>query len=223
MQLAYTVEKSERKTISLTIERNNDIIIKAPTEATDEKIKAFFNKKQIWIYTKLEEKKHHIASIDKKKFLEWEWFYYFWRMYKLILVDNVEFKLRFYKNKFELNRQYLSLGKEVFIEWYQNTFADRIKSRVKFLAKKYDLQPTKISVSDLKNRWGSCTKENKIQFHWKIMLAPISVIDYIIIHELCHIKEKNHSPKFWDLLARNMPDYEKYKEWLKKNGWELVL
>lgn len=70
MKLTYTVEKSERKTISLTIERNNDIIVKAPTEATDEKIKAFFNKKQIWIYTKLEEKKHHIASIDKKKFLE---------------------------------------------------------------------------------------------------------------------------------------------------------
>ncbi len=224
MSLTYSVEKSERKTISLTIERNNDIVIKAPVHATEEKIHNFFKRKQLWIYTKLEEKKYWLNSaIEKKEFADGEWFYYLGRIYKLILVDNVDFKLRFNKNRFELNRQYLDSGKEIFIEWYKQRFYERISSRVQFLAKKYHFQPTKISIKELKNRWGSCTQDNKLNFHWKIMLAPISVIEYIIIHELCHIKEKNHSAKFWDILSRNMPDYENYKEWLRKNGGDFVL
>jgi len=223
MSLTYKIIKSERKTISLIIEKNNDIIIKAPNNATQEKIEEFFMKKQIWIYTKLEEKKCISQSTDKKEFVDWEWFYYLGRMYKLKLVDNVDFKLKFTKNRFEFNRQFLNLGEEIFIDWYKHKFTEKILSKVKFLAKKHWFTPTKIIVRDLKNRWGSCTSDNKINFNWKIMLAPVSIIEYIIIHELCHTKEKNHSPKFFNLLYRHMPDFENYKEWLKRNGGELVL
>lgn len=223
MSLTYTVQKSERKTISLTLERNNDIVIKAPLKASQEKIEEFFIKKQIWIYTKLEEKKCLIHCPDKKVFVNWEWFYYLGRMYKLELVDNVDFKLRFHKNRFELNRQYISSGREIFTEWYKQKFNEKILTKVKKISIQYWFNPTKISVKELSNRWGSCTSDNKLNFHWKVMLAPVSVIEYIIIHELCHIKEKNHSPKFWDILARYMPNFEEYKEWLKRNWWEFVL
>lgn len=223
MALNYRIIKSERKTISLTIERDNSITIKAPLKATDTQISNFFDKKQLWIYKKLEEKKSFINSINNKEYVNWEWFYYFWRMYKLKLVENVDFKLRFYKNAFELNKKYINNWKDVFIEWYKLKFNEKILPRVKFLSQKYWFKPNKISVKNLSNRWGSCTKENNINFHWKIMLAPISVIDYIIIHELCHIKEKNHSPRFWDNLCKIMPDYENHKEWLKINWWDLTL
>ena len=223
MSLKYSVIKSKRKTISLTLERNNDIVIKAPIEASHEKIEEFFIKKQIWIYTKLEEKKYLINCPDKKDFVDWEWFYYLWRMYKLKLVDEVDFKLRFYKNRFELNRQYINSAKELFIDFYKKKFNEKIYSKIKNKYLEYWLDVKKISVKELGNRWGSCTNDNKLNFHWKVMLAPISVIEYIIIHELCHIKEKNHSSRFWDILARYMPKFEEYKEWLKRNGGEFVL
>lgn len=223
MTLTYSVEKSERKTLSLILERNNDIVIKAPLEATSEKVEDFFMRKQIWIYTKLEEKKCLIHCPEKKDFVNWEWFYYLWRMYKLHIVETEDFKLRFYKNRFELNSKYIDSGKEIFTDWYKHRFNEKILPRVKMIALNHWFEYTSISVKDLKNKWGSCTPDNKLNFHWKIILAPVSVIEYIIIHELCHIKEKNHSPKFWDLVARYMPKYENHKEWLKRNWWEFVL
>ena len=223
MWLTYQVVKSERKTLYLTVERDNSIVIKAPKKASDEQIRKFFEKKQLWIYTKLEEKKYLSNTLKNREFLNWEWFFYFWRMYKLKLVDNENFKLRFYKNTFELNNNFTENWKEIFIDWYKTKFKEKTYKRVEFLASKYWFSPNKISVKDLGNRWGSCTKNNNINFHWKVMLAPISVIDYIIIHELCHIKEKNHSPRFWDMLYKYMPDYEYHKEWLKRNWWELDL
>ncbi len=223
MELTYELKKTNRKTISLTIERNNDIIIKAPLHATDEKVEDFFVRKQLWIYTKLEEKKQFMDCPDKKEFVDGEGFYYLWRMYKLQLVDNVDYKITFQKNTFFLNRQYTNIWKELFIEWYKQRFEKRVTSRIKLLSNIHGLHPTKVSVKELKNRWGSCTSDNKLNFHWKVMLAPLWVIEYIIIHELCHIKVKSHSPKYWDLLAKHMPDYEWYKDWLKRNGWEFIL
>lgn len=105
-------------------------------------------------------------------------------------MDNVDFKLRFSKNRFELNKQYIDSGKEIFIDWYKQRFNSKILPKIKKIALQHWFNPTKITVKELKNRWGSCTVDNKLNFHRKIMFAPVSVIEYIIIHELCHIKEK---------------------------------
>ena len=142
-------------------------------------------------------------------------------MYKLEIVENVNFKLRFHKNRFELNKEHIETGHDIFIEWYKERFNQKILARVKSYSKRYNLVPEKISVKDLNNRWGNCSKNNKISFHWKIILAPIAVIDYIIAHELCHIKHKNHSPVYWTLLSGHMPDYDNHKDWLKRYGVEL--
>jgi len=223
MTLPYKIEQSERKTISLTIERNNDLVIKAPLHATHQKIEEFFFKKQIWLYTKLEEKKNIEKSTSIKELVPWEGFYFLGRMYKLDIVDEVDFKLRFKNRKFELNREYLVEWRELFLDWYKTQFYDKVLPRVKNLSNRCGFEPTNISVQELNNRWGSCTKDNKLNFHWKVVMAPLSVIDYIIVHELCHIKEKNHSSKFWDMVERFMPDYQNHKEWLRKNWGEFVL
>lgn len=221
MDLQYKVYKTNRKTISLTLERNNEVVIKAPYHATDDKIEEFFLRKQEWLYTKLEEKNKFVDYPNKRELQNGRWFYYMGRMYKLEIVENVDFKLRFYKNKFELNKEYIENWHDIFIEWYKERFNQKILPRVKLFSKKYNLSPEKISVKDINNRWGNCSKENKLSFHWKIMLAPIAVIDYIIIHELCHIKYKNHSPLYWTMLSSLMPEYEEHKDWLKRYGVEL--
>lgn len=221
MDLIYRVHKTNRKTISLTLERNNEVVIKAPNHATAEKIEDFFVRKQEWLYTKLEEKNTFVDYPNKREIQSGRGFYYMGRMYKLEIVEHVDFKLRFHKNKFELNKEYIENWHDIFIEWYIERFNQKILSRVKSYSKKHNLIPEKISIKDLNNKWGNCSKENKISFHWKIILAPISVIDYVIVHELCHIKYKNHSPAYWTLLSRFMPDYDNHKDWLRRYGVEL--
>ncbi len=79
-------------------------------------------------------------------------------------------------------------------------------------------QPSEIRVMELQNRWGSCTSKGVINFHWKCAMLPLSVLDYVIVHELAHLENKNHSPVFWRTVEKVMPNYEEAKTWLKFNG-----
>ncbi|WAI01342.1 M48 metallopeptidase family protein [Methanogenium organophilum] len=78
--------------------------------------------------------------------------------------------------------------------------------------------PRGIRVIDFKYRWRSCSSKNHLNFHWKIILAPMTIVDYIVVHEMAHLIEKNHTPEFWEIIGTVLPDYEQRKEWLRRNG-----
>ena len=75
-----------------------------------------------------------------------------------------------------------------------------------------------VGIKNYKSRWGSCTAEGDITFNWKVIMAPNRIVDYVVVHELCHLIHHDHSPKFWREVERFMPDYLECKEWLKHNG-----
>ena len=93
--------------------------------------------------------------------------------------------------------------------------------RVAYYAEKLGVSYGKITLRQQKTRWGSCSSEKNLNFNWKLILAPPEVLDYVVVHELCHLKEMNHSKAFWDEVGKVMPEYETYKLWLKENGWKL--
>ena len=78
-----------------------------------------------------------------------------------------------------------------------------------------------MAIRDQKSRWGSCSQKGNVNFNWKLVMAPPPALDYVVVHELCHLYEFNHSPRFWALVARHVPDYEVWKKWLKAHGKEL--
>lgn len=82
---------------------------------------------------------------------------------------------------------------------------------------------TRITIRDQKTRWGSCSSRGSLSFNWKLYLAPPQCLDYVVVHELCHLVEMNHSPAFWSLVESIMPDYRTWKTWLKENGYTLDL
>jgi predicted metal-dependent hydrolase len=98
-----------------------------------------------------------------------------------------------------------------------------VPDRVTYFAKQLGLSPGKITIKDMAYRWASCGKNNSLQFNWRIMMAPITIIDYVIVHELCHFKYKNHNDAFWNEIDKVMPDYPERKEWLKNNGASLEI
>ena len=99
----------------------------------------------------------------------------------------------------------------------------RIRERVLFYAPRVGVMPGRITIREQKTRWGSCSSKHNLNFNWKLIMAPPQVLDYVVIHELCHMHEFNHSPRFWALVERQMPDYAAWKKWLKTHRDDLYL
>jgi predicted metal-dependent hydrolase len=98
-----------------------------------------------------------------------------------------------------------------------------LEKRVSFFKEIIKEKPKEVKIVELKTRWASCTPKGNLNFHWKCIMAPPSVLDYLIVHELVHLKHLNHSRKFWDDVSIIIPEYKAHEEWLRKNGVKLTL
>ncbi len=106
---------------------------------------------------------------------------------------------------------------------YREAAKEYIPKRADYYAKQLDVSYERIRIAEQKTRWGSCSSKGTLSFNWKLMLAPPAVLDYVVVHEVCHLKEMNHSPRFWKLVEELMPDYKECRKWLKENGNTLQL
>lgn len=106
---------------------------------------------------------------------------------------------------------------------YRQAAKEYIPKRVAYYAELLDVTYATISIRDQKTRWGSCSSKGNLSFSWRLILAPPKVLDYVVVHELCHRKEMNHSPRFWALVESIIPDYKIHRKWLKENGEKLAI
>jgi len=217
----HEIIRADRKTIALQITEEGKLIVKAPLDVSDEVIMRFLQKSRDWIERKLKEVLSRPRA-GKKEFVDGESFLYLGRPYKLHIVENQEEPLKF-ENGFFLSKKFLPYAREVFISWYKEAALEKISQRVEFYAKMAGLKYGRIRITDAQKRWGSCSVDNNLNFSWRLIMAPLSAIDYVVVHELAHIEEKNHSKRFWRKVKSLMPDYEKYHQWFKENGHLLKL
>ena len=99
----------------------------------------------------------------------------------------------------------------------------RIRERLDHYIPRIGRSPGRVAIRDQKSRWGSCSQKGNLNFNWKLIMAPPQALDYVVIHELCHLYEFNHSPRFWALVSAQMPEYEVWKKWLKTHGRDLYV
>ena len=224
--LSYQLVRSKkrRKTISLHIKEGGEIVIYAPYRTTKEEIGKFIEKNQPWISKKLSEEARSIRKAEKA-FNPGEKFLYLGELYPLEIQESNNkgppLKLSF--GKFVLDQSRIEDAKDLFTQWYKGEAKEKIAERVNYYSNRLKLFPKRINITSAKYRWGSCSRDNRLSFSWRIIMAPLSVIDYILIHELVHIKEKNHSKRFWSYLESILPDYREHKRWLKENSHLLRL
>jgi predicted metal-dependent hydrolase len=215
---------SRRKTVELSVERDGEIILYTPENVGREKLESLVLEKMLWIYRQLGRKEEELHNLPEKEFVSGEGFYYRGRKYKLKLLDEPvaglksEGRLRWQNGRFFLHRALAANGREAFVAWYGKRAEDWIPSRVQLLQGRVGVTPASINIRDLGFRWGSCTQNNKLFFHWRLMLLPIEQIDYLILHELVHLLEHNHSQAFYKQLRCAAPEYELHEEWLRRNG-----
>ena len=215
--------KTKRKTITLQITKDGKLIVKAPFGVSKKTIQKIVTKHKDWIEKKKKEILSRAPKFVKKEFVNGEGFLYLGKYYKLRIVDKQDTPLLFDNNHFYLLRDYLPVAKEVFIDWYKKKAYEKISERVEWYAKKRGFVYNKIKITKANQRWGSCSSRGNLNFSWRLIMAPLPVVDYVVVHELVHLEEKNHSKSFWIKVKMLMPDYEKHKDWLKRNGYLLTL
>jgi len=210
----YQLIRSNRKTLSIQIDSNASIVIRAPQKLSINKIEEFVNDKSNWIAKK---QSLAISKNHKAKYLTNEDFLYLGNTYKLIVNTNTPYGVEFNGDKFYLNGD----GHLEFNKWYKQAFNKIAIPRLEFYSEKYNLQLNNVRIKAQKTLWGSCSSTNNINLNYLLIMAPIATIDYVIVHELCHTKIKNHSKEFWQMLEKILPNYKSSKKWLKVNGHKL--
>lgn len=218
------IEKTERrKTVSIFIERNGSVKVLAPITASDDKIEAAVKAKEYQIFQKLAKWKELNQGKVEREYVNGQSFLYLGRNYRLRLTENQDVPLKISGGFFLLDKKYLSKAEKIFKDFYRVKGLQKIKERLKLIEEKFQTKPTAIKVLELQNRWASWTPKNGLNFHWKCIMAPVAVLDYIITHEMVHLKHPNHSPEFWNELDKKMPDYREHEHWLKRNGVKMSL
>jgi len=219
---------TNRKTTDIVIERNGVVTVRPPKGFSPEQVDAVVESKRMWIYRNLAEWRDLNATAVVREWVNGESFLYLGSAYRLSLATGQDEDLKLKDGRFCLNRELIDKGGEatarkVFEAFYAAKGIKRINKRVEYFAPKVGVSPTGVVVKELGYRWASCTAGGKLSFHWKCMMAPPKIIDYMIVHELCHLHQRDHSDAFWNEVDKVMPDYRERKLWLKKYGAGLDL
>jgi predicted metal-dependent hydrolase len=213
------LRSSRRKTIELAVDRDGCILLYAPASTDSADLEKLVKERLIWIYQKLGRKDEELHQMPRKEYVSGEGFYYLGRKYRLKVLDDPLVKtLKFRNARFLLPPSLRANGQSLFTQWYTDHATEWIARRMAMHQSRVGVEPQAIAVQDLGFRWGSCTHTGKLLFHWRIILLPAKVIDYLILHELVHLREHNHSPVFYEHLRRVAPDYEAHEEWLRRHG-----
>jgi predicted metal-dependent hydrolase len=222
VELNYLLVRSKKrkKTISLHLRKDGSIVILSPHGIPKNEIDIFFHRKKDWLQKKIREKEESTTGSKPRDFLPGETFLFLGFFYPLVVCDgnNGTYPLTFSGHQFILGKENVHQAKVLFVEWYREKAREHIEERVCYYCEILKLYPGRVRIGNAKSRWGACSPDNHLSFTWRLIMAPCSVIDYVVIHELAHIKEKNHSNRFWNLLERAVPDYETHRLWLRKNG-----
>jgi hypothetical protein len=220
--LSFELKRSSRRrTLQITVDRGGELVLSAPPDVEEARLRQFVIEKRFWIYTKLAEKDLLQKTVPAKTFIDGEGFLYLGRSYRLRLVDEQEAPLRLLNGRFMLRRELVETARTQLVQWYSGRARLWLWDKVQDYVARMDVQPVGLKVQDLGYRWGSCGKGGWLYFHWKAILLPARIAEYVVVHEIAHLHEPHHTPEFWLRVERAMPDFAQRKAWLAEHGMDV--
>lgn len=181
--------KSKRKTIALQITDDATLIVRAPFFVDDKTIEQVVESRKEWIEMKRKEILSRDPKFLPKEFVNGEGFLYLGKYYRLKILKNAEEPLKF-DNGFYLSKEHLHHARDLFVQWYKQRAYEKISERVKWYVQKRGFKYNKVNITDAQKRWGSCSCKGNLNFSWRLIMAPLAVVDYVVVHELVHLEEK---------------------------------
>jgi len=199
------------------------VVVLAPMRTSDADIKSLLQRKAGWITSQLDS----VPPQKERQYVDGEAFYFLGELIRLKLVQgqparvNKQSPLLYLTSRPERSDQ--AQRRRQIEAWYRQQAQDYFPSKIQIKAHEMGLIVNETQIKAYKARWGSCTSKGVIQLNWRLIMAPVEVVDYVIVHELCHLQHFNHSPEFWRAVARVCPNYRDHKAWLKRHGPKLIL
>lgn len=221
--IEFTLIRSDRKTADIVIERSGDIIVRAPAEIGDDKIRDIVADRELWVHRSLTEWAELNASRMPRPLVQGQGFAYLGRSYRLKLVSRSDVPLRLKDGRWELSEPFLTehgeaAARKAFRDFYIAKGKQIFAGRVAYFAPLVGVASSSIDVKELGYYWASCGRSGALSFNWKTVMAPQTVIDYIAVHELCHLRHRDHTDAFWNEVDKVLPRFRERKEWLRKHG-----
>lgn len=221
--IQYDIVRTSRQTADIVIERDGRVMVRAPKGVEEQRIRDIVQDRRLWIYKNLAEWRDLNATRVLREYRNGEGFLYLGRSYRLLLVADQDEALLLKNGRFSLRRDLVDkdgipAAQAAFRDYYIRQGLERVTRRVQYFAPKVGVKPGRLDVRELGHRWASCSPKGNLAFHWKCMMAPPTIIDYIVVHELCHFHYLDHTDAFWNEVDKVMPDFAERKNWLKVNG-----
>ncbi len=220
MSEASTIDRivrSRRKTVALLVTPDGRLEIRAPQQLTRKQIDAIVAEKSAWIQKNMERARRTAGTSSAREITAGSRFWYLGSTYPLHLVEKGPARVRF-SSEFILQKDALPRAAALLTDWYKNQARNILTERTEFYARQFGLKYRSLRITSARTRWGSCSRLDALCFTWRLVMAPLEIIDYLVVHELAHIVEKNHSRAFWTQVDRMLPDYRTQRKWLKTNG-----
>ncbi len=207
--------KSVRRTISLTVSPKGELVVKAPIFISEKQIQNFIQEKREWIVKAL----NHVQTrtVKPKSYQQGEEFIYLGKILKLNIGNFNQTSVDLEKGLLNFPAVKLFRIKKELEVWYQKEAIKVITAQVEYFSKQMKTQYKNLKFSDTSSKWGTCFPDNSLQFNWRLIMAPLMVLNYVVIHELSHTIEKNHGKNFWGRVSFQTPAYKQHNKWLKNN------
>ena len=209
--------RSKRKTIALVIQPNGDLLVRAPQRATLKQINTMVDEHANWIAKKQAKALAAQAAYAPHQFLAGEIFSFLGENYPLQYISQKRpvFELN---GNFQMAQSARGQARQIFEKWYKVQARQVFTDRIGYFAGEYGFEYGKLRLSSARTRWGSCSAKGTISLTWRLVMAPMEIIDYVVVHELSHLREHNHSRNFWAQVGAILPDYKRRRKWMKENG-----
>jgi len=223
MELQYTIVRSpKRKTLSITVERDRAVVVRAPMATSEETIGRLVDTKRQWLLEKLRHPQKYQERVHPpgKEVVNGESALYLGKEYRIELTETASGQVEF-QDAFLIPKTHQENRRRVLREWYIERANETLLPLAENRARQLGVSYASVSIVDTHYRWGSCTPTNRLTFNWRLIKAPMFVVQYVVLHELAHLLEPNHSPRFWNIVRAQVPSLDKARLWLKENGSQL--
>jgi predicted metal-dependent hydrolase len=226
--ISFDIKYKRRKSIAIHMDSYGAIEVQAPKDAKEEYVLQSLEQKWDWIIEKSKEMKDRREGPQEKSYDPGEVFLYLGKSYPIIISVDSEIKKDYVTLESDKLHLYLKEQEEVRIKqtlmrFYYQKCKSLVEGRIKVHQSNFKVKPRSFSISDNQSTWGTCDSKLQLTFNWKLAMAPMEIIDYVVIHEMCHMVHLNHDRSFWRLVGSMLPDYEQRQNWLAMSSWKMVV
>lgn len=223
MDLAYAVERTNRRTVGIYVERDGSVLVRAPKAVSDERISGVVKSKLNWVYRAQARWAALNPQPVPKEFVSGETVYFLGQPHRLDFSTDAQRPLERVGNVFVIRKSEQERTEILLKAFYRQEGLRRIPELVAQHAASMGVRPALVRVQELGRRWGSCSDNGTLNFHWKTVAVPLEALHYVVVHELAHLVHRDHSPRFWRLIETELSGWREQARWLAEHGAQMTL